>query len=320
MSQCGKTRTSVLVAPSRNSCTSLNLSLTDKLPLEDELFDKGLALFQLMASTYLLVVVGSYEVLHGIRSNAAGVNRLSFVAVVLHTAHSARTVVELFDSTAFGGRCEALYWLGVWCYAFGNIMLYTMVWARQRKFYVDPLLKQSTSAIARTCSSTLIVGIDLSLVAIAVAFKDGFCVIATKKGCITVWDQSRPVIHVCTTVFMSLCFSSQSILLFLLMHPIVTITRQGFCLRFRKTDKDFHELYRRLCLCSGVCLLTSFSMALAVLLDAMRVVCSYWVNLIGLDLLVNNIAVICTFRDWKKRLFPMLQSNDSNHPPAPAAT
>lgn len=308
-----KNLTTRLTMENTNHCTVFNEStLSDLYSGSGFPCRSAFALFQLVLSCYLLIVIGVYKFRHGCRRhNTSPVNHLSLAAVALHTIYVVRVVVEIFDTVAAASRCEVFNIVGAVCYNAGTGLLYGILWARQRKFYSDPLLNHSTNTLLKVCSSTLIFGIYAILIIVAVFFLQSYCMMSTRIGCLIVWDHSNAasVVLYCTIAFISICFVGQILLFFLITYPLSAASKPNG-VQWR-SQVVIHKLVWRLAVCTSVCVFTSLLMALAILLDATDILCGYWINWVGFDLLLNNIAVIVSFADWKERLFPLFRRKRS---------
>jgi len=290
-----------------NRCTVFNDTYLKEGSRDNMLFNQVIAVTQFFASTYLCLAVGVYELRNRKRSRTARVNQLSFLATVVSLMYSVKLIVELLGPALSVQGCNALNFFGAACFVLVDFLLYTILWARQLKFYADPLLRQSLNKCTRFFSHAVIFLIYVSLSALVFIFQLTYCMMSTKIGCLIVWDTNtiRSFVVQSVVTFIALCFICQMLLFLLITSPLVTIERTTCFFKLSwKSDQEIHVMIRRLAICTCACVLTTLLMCIFVLFDAFGVICSYWINWIGVDMLFNNLAVIVSFVDWKVRLFP----------------
>ena len=296
---------------STNRCTTFNESLLRISTLrKDHVLDQAVALALLMASTYLTMSVSFYEVQNWHRRKKFHVNQLSSIAAALNFAYSMRIVMDILGPLPAIQGCRALNYFGAACFVSINSLLYTVLWARQLKFYSDPLLIQSFTKTTRIFSHALILLIYSSVFALVALFQTSICVMTTKIGCVNMWVTAKTKGYLFTSVtsFMVVCFTCQLVLFILITRPLVSVNRNLCCVNFSwKSQEEIQTMVRRLVLSTSACILINMIMCVFILLDAYRIVRSYWINWIGMDLLLNNVAVILSFADWRERLFYVLR-------------
>jgi len=276
---------------------------------KDPVFNQVIALAQLMVSTYLTMSVSFYEVQNWHRRKEFRVNQLSSIAAALNFAYSMRVVVDILGPPPTTQSCKVLNYFGAACFISINSLLYTVFLATQLKFYSDPLLRQSFTKITRIFSHALILLIYSSVLTLVALFLTTFCMMATKIVCVIVWDAIKSKRYLLTSVksFMVVCFTCQLVLFVLITRPLVSVNRNLCCVKFSwKSDEEIQTMVRRLVLSTSACVLNTLTLCVFLLLDAYKIVCSYWINWVDVDLLLNNVAVILSFADWRGRLFCVL--------------
>jgi len=190
--------------------------------------------------------------------------------------------------------------------------LYILLWVRQLKLYRHPVLKNLSSPLLRFVSYSVILGIIGSSVASISSYVVTFTLIASPVGC--VYDLSFPdgppsslpgmLLFIIAVVF-------QTSLLGLVVYPLIKQYNIRFCCSSNEAENK-HENVRytiiRLSICTAICVISDgISSALLIFVHDGVSPISLWANIYTVNLLLNIVAVVCSFADWKERLFPCVK-------------
>ena len=268
----------------------------------------------LMISVYVLVVLVIYDVKTATKERLV-VNHIITISAANVVVSCVSQMLELFVSK----YCIAYRWVNAMTLFFGTAIAYTIIWFRQRSFYVDPLLKNAIPTPLRWLSSGIIVGIYVTLICLIPLFVLTYSFEITKYGCVVVWTkltfakQAFPLLigsFVATTFF-------QLTLLGLVVYPLsLHLTSQGkrvFLTRRTSEEstvglRDITTVIKRLGLVTLVCVVSSSFTSLLVILSSSGLIHYFWSNFIAADLCINTVAHVLSFINWKERLFPMIGS------------
>ena len=190
--------------------------------------------------------------------------------------------------------------------------LYIILWVRQLRLYRHPVLKHLGSPFLRFISYIVMLGIIGSSVASITSYVITFTLIASPVGC--VYDLSFPdgppsslpgiLLFVISVVF-------QTSLLGLVVYPLVKQYKIRLCCGNSEAEKKKENVRNtiiRLSICTAVCVVSDgvSSYLLIFVHDGVSPI-SFWANIYTVNLLFNIIAVVCSFVDWKERLFPCIK-------------
>ena len=200
--------------------------------------------------------------------------------------------------------CSAYHMTATAAYGIGLAFVYTTLWIRQRKLYSDNLLANTVSKLSRVVSAVIIIIIYCLLLFVFASF-------------ITVleFEQEYPPCHIkwyplssllpLVIFFIATCFVLQLVLFLLLVNPLrrgSSICGEVLC---SKSTTDIHTMLKRLATCACLCIFSTILLSIAILLDAVEIICVYWGNLVALDLLISTLTTIFSFADWNERILPM---------------
>ena len=186
--------------------------------------------------------------------------------------------------------------------------LYLLLWSRQVTMYRHRILRHLSSASLRITSYLVIFGILACSIASATSYLVTFTLTASPVGC--VYDLSspdRPPSSLPGILLFIISFVFQFSLLGLLVYPLIKHYR--ICCRAESLKASLNRKVRdtviRLSVCTTICVISDgISSYLLVFVNDGTSPISFWANIYTSNLQVNIIAVICSFADWKARLFP----------------
>ncbi|CAK8692843.1 unnamed protein product [Clavelina lepadiformis] len=195
----------------------------------------------------------------------------------------------------------AFYWVGI-------SLTYTILWVRQRRFYSNPLLANKVGKFHRILSSLVVIGIYVFLAALLFTFLSKVynipCALLQN-----VEDILRIVI-----AFIIAIIAFQMLLFYLLVNPLRSEdgikTSDILCFRLKR---DIYKMVVRLAICATVCIFTTVSMCVMIIIISTDAIHTGWVNVVSIDLTANIISIICTFKTWKTRLFPFCETAETIH-------
>ena len=211
---------------------------------------------------------------------------------------------ELWIGVSSNISCTVYHFTATGTYGIGLAFVYTTVWIRQRKLYSDDLLIHTVSKISRTISAVVIIIIYCLLLFVFASFIAVLKFERPFPPCHIVWYPLSSLLPL-VIFFISTCFVLQLVLFLLLVIPLrrdSSICGDVLC---SKSTTDIHSMLKRLALCACCCIFSTILLSIAILLDAVEIICIYWGNLLVLDLLISTLATICSFADWADRILPM---------------
>ncbi|XP_076823070.1 uncharacterized protein LOC143469304 [Clavelina lepadiformis] len=187
--------------------------------------------------------------------------------------------------------------------------LYLILWTRQLKMYRHRALRHLGSPFLRAISVLVLFGILGTSIASAASYLSTFTMISSPVGC--VYDLSYPngvPSSLPGYLLFAISFIFQSCLLALLVYPLAKHYHlQICCCRVEMPPKQekIKKTIIRLCVCTLVCVLSDLvSSALLIFLHDGISPIFFWANIYTTNLLINIVAVVISFADWKRRLFP----------------
>ena len=270
------------------------------------------------ASLYLCVVLLVYEI-RTAKNKRPTVNHLLLFSAVNALVSCTSQLLELF----VGVYCAVYRWVNAITLVLGVAIVYTVIWSRQRNFYLDPLLKRTVAKPIRWISKGIIVGVYVALGSLIPTFVLTYDYILSEYGCIVQWSGARVTNIVLPLLFCILCGNTlfQFTLLGLVVYPLCVripstpkqVKNQKNLLQRTSSTKsmrsDIQQVVRRLSIATFVCVLSTLIANVFVVLSVLNILQAFYSNLFVLDLLVNTVASVCSFVNWKKRLFPFWCSN-----------
>jgi len=211
----------------------------------------------------------------------------------------------------------------VWCtlyktfiavfYCLGSLSAYTLLWAQQRSFYADPLLKNFSSKLLRCTSATVIVGVYVSLIPVALIFTLSYDLRSTPDGCIMFLEKENSTVAAGALLFMAASYVIfQLLLLVLVTYPLMRSAGTNqlcfYSVQQYELSAEIRTLITRLCLCTAACVASVTIGSAIAAYNFLQAPDSYWSLLLHADLIVNAVAVVCTTANWRERLFPCVAS------------
>jgi len=260
-------------------------------------------------SFYVLLAILAYEWQRR-KETVLLTNRLYIVSTVCCFGAAIGDVMLI---TATNFSCTALHTIVVVFWVLSTLIAYVTIWTRHRRFYTDPLFTDSTRNIHRAVSVAVLVTIIVSLPAGAVTCFIQHRVQPTYYGCVNHWFQENffeKTTTVFAVVFSLMEVSSQLLLLALTVLPLIAQRQRNSNKLFprisqgREVKEDIRRLVKRLVLCTCVYFVSGLGSTVLVVLSFKGVICFYINTCILLNVLVTNIATVCSFSDGWLRLMP----------------
>ena len=260
-------------------------------------------------SFYVLLAILAYEWQRR-KETVLLTNRLYIVSTVCCFGAAIGDVMLI---TATNFSCTALHTIVVVFRVLSTLVAYVTIWTRHRRFYTDPLFTDSTRNIHRAVSVAVLVTIIVSLPAGAVTCFIQHRVQPTYYGCVNHWFQENffeKTTTVFAVVFSLMEVSSQLLLLALTVLPLIAQRQRNSNKLFprisqgREVKEDIRRLVKRLVLCTCVYFVSGLGSTVLVVLSFKGVICFYINTCILLNVLVTNIATVCSFSDGWLRLMP----------------
>lgn len=172
-------------------------------------------------------------------------------------------------------------------YALSLMLMYTIIWLRQRTFYTNPALLELTNKCTRITSKFVLVGI-ISVASI-------LCVVLSLVATVGDCDEKCYEGLYYVTLLVAPCFA-QSILLSLFLHPLRKYHKTNMI-----TDPRYVVLMKRIAILTGVCLVSDL---ISVLIEI------YVIDFLALqvNLILNLVCIILATTNWRSRCLPCLKS------------
>uniref|UniRef100_H2YC49 G-protein coupled receptors family 1 profile domain-containing protein n=1 Tax=Ciona savignyi TaxID=51511 RepID=H2YC49_CIOSA len=277
--------------------------------LQGELLGNTITAFLTLISGYLLLALAIFEYKQT-RCARSWTNRLCLLSAMVSLLSCLSEQLELRFGKVSDGWCEAYTHLISAFYCIGSLSAYTLLWMRQRSFYSDPLLRNYSSKTLRFISASIIVGIFAALISTVFAFTMNYSLHSTNSGCILsleTTDSSTVVIPVIVMATSYVAF--QISLLMLVVYPLAKSAglenRSCFCpFRLLHCSNEVVYMIRRMALCTAVCVTSALLSSTIAALSVLLAPDSYWSLVVHADLVINTIAIICSFANWRERLLP----------------
>ena len=196
--------------------------------------------------------------------------------------------------------------------------LYLILWTRQLKLYRHRALRHLSSPLLRFFSYTVLLGIIGSSLASLISYLVTFSLIASPAGC--VYDLSffidGPPSSLPGILLFVIAVVFQFSLLGLMVFPLVKQYEVHLCGETSEKAKKHQNVRKtivRLTICTTICVISDgiSSSLLVFVYDGISPL-SFWANIYTLNLLANIVLVVCSFADWRKRLFPCLKKEYSS--------
>ncbi|XP_076817609.1 uncharacterized protein LOC143463118 [Clavelina lepadiformis] len=265
-------------------------------------FTKIFAIVLAVITSYSVVVLILYTWKKRKCKNVPRTNHLSLLSAVFALLFCSVTLFIIWTDLPN----SVLVWLQAAFYWIGISLTYTILWARQRRFYSDELLSSKVGKFHKVWSSVVIIGIYLFLAALIITFQRKL----KTNSCVNLGNFNE--ILPTTLSFLVVCFAFQVSLFYLLINPLRedggTKLSDILCCRLKL---DIYKMVVRLAFCAMACVFTTLLTCVIILLNSANLITTYWGNLLALDLIINAMSIVCSFKDWKCRLFPFCETAES---------
>ncbi|XP_077966340.1 uncharacterized protein LOC144419946 [Styela clava] len=185
-------------------------------------------------------------------------------------------------------------------YALFLLIVYLILWLRQRIFYQHPQLKHLSSRTIKILSWTMSIVLVIGVFFTGVLYLVTAIYIGTPIGCQVVknsWTSIRYYVLIIVTVFFQVC------LLGLYSYPLIQHKRTSRSISQKKNLVI--PLIRRAEIAAGCCVATDVAIALIFLRPIWNgQVVTLSTLLYDVNNIVNLIAAIFAFPNWRNRLMP----------------
>ena len=233
---------------------------------------------------------------------------LCLIAVIFCLIRCLFEQVELRMGTFSDLACRIYQHQAAEIYHVSLTSLYLLLWSRQVTIYRHRTLRHLSSASLRITSYLVIFGILACSIASATSYLVTFTLIASPVGC--VYDLSYPdgpPSSLPGILLFIISFVFQFAILGLLVYPLIKHYR--ICCRTEplkaSSSRKVRDTVIRLSICTTICVISDgVSSYLLVFVNEGNSPISFWSSIYTANLLINIIAVICSFADWKSRLLP----------------
>jgi len=196
----------------------------------------------------------------------------------------------------------------IMCTTSGLFTVYFTLWYRVHTlFYMNPLLRQTTSKLAQVLNKLTVVLLICMTVANAVAFITSPLYVTTPIGCMKVQKTKDTKLKWGLLVSTTILF--QILLLFSLIYPL-NLHRKRMMDRGMNTMST-KPIIKRAAIVAIVCIASDATNAIYALTNKEKIVYVRHV-VYGSNMLINMLSVLLSFSDWKVRLFPWSSSVNGN--------
>ena len=305
-----------------NTTGSINVSSLYQRPwLRDEIFVSILTVIALYLNVALAIFEYNKNRKKDPKENSKKIQdflsdgSLCLVAAVFVLIRCCLEQIELRLGRESNLACRIYQHLLVEVYHLSLTCLYILLWMRQLKMYRHRALRHLSTKPLRIASYGVLFGILASSIASAASYLVTFTLIASPQGC--VYDLSfpdGPPSSLPGYLLFAISFVFQFSLLALLLNPLMNHYRIQICRSSDvdppKTKKNVRETIIRLTVCTTICVLSDgVSSSLLIFVHDATTPIMFWANVYTTNLILNVVTVVCSFADWKERLFPCLKSN-----------
>jgi len=260
---------------------------------------------------YMLLAATAYEWQRR-QEHIPQINRLYIVSVLCSFALSCTGLLLI---TVHKLECTALLVTCVTFYTLVVLIVYTVLWTRQLRFYTDPMLSSSSTFAYRVLSWSVIVGIYSFTLSALTIFFFVYQIQRTRYGCVFISRKGTLAAYLvpCATLVSVVCIVFKLLLSALTVFPLVTdksrVPVKVCCLlskkwSFKDLEADIKCLFVRLVLCTLACFVSSLVSGVVFFLSLTHFVCLYTVAICSWHALVVNFTLVCSFSDWSCRLVP----------------
>jgi len=261
---------------------------------------------------YLLLAVLTYEWQRR-NEQVEPVNRLYIVPVF---CCSAFCFIALMSMKAQQWDCRFIRVFGTFFYAASILLVYTVIWLRQRQFYVNPLLNESRSVFCQILNVAVITGIYVFLLTNTLASAYSFHMESTIYGCATVYVKNKffkqflmPLIT--STLVLDGAF--QLILLALTLYPLIS-NPNNLCRccasekcqnNFDTITDDIRGMMTKLAFCTAVCIAATVGFGYLLYRSINGGICFFWILCLEFHLIILNFTLVYSFSNGLFRLLPV---------------
>ena len=304
--------------------TVVNITqLPERLWIRDEIFVACLTVISL----YLTVALSIFECRYnGNRNepkesdwktkveNFLSSGTLCLVAVIITLIRCFCEQIELRLGTVSNIACRIYQHQLSEVYHLALTSLYLLLWIRQLKLYRHRALKHLSSPLLRFISYTVMLGILGSSAASLISYMVTFTLKASSRGCVyDVSLQDGPPSSLPGILLFAIAVVFQTSLLGLMVYPLIKQYEVHICGETSDKAKKYQNVRKtinRLSICTAICILSDgISSYLLVFVNDGTSPISFWANIYTVNLLFNIIAVVCSFADRKRRLFPCIKQD-----------
>ena len=282
-----------------------NVSDDDHNPLspKDNLeLARYFAVLQATVAVYVFLALLYYSCKKGRSASNSTTNIICLISSACCVLMCFDRVAELYVTAII--TCNGYHIIATSLHGVGLGLVYTALWLRQRKLYCDKLLQHTVTTLSRRISSAIIVVIYFLLFTVFASFVTVLQSETLYPPCHIHWFPLSSLLPL-LIFFILTCFFLQLVLFILILNPLRK--GSGICdlLLCSGSENEIFLMLKRLAICACACIFSTILLSIAILLDAIEVICVYWGNLVSLDLTISIIATVFSFQDWDCRLLPL---------------
>ena len=207
--------------------------------------------------------------------------------------------------------CQAYTIINVTVATAMRTIIYFILWLRQKSIYGGPL--QHGNNIANiigkiTLSGILIFGVfQIVLISIPPQYP------VQGGGCVT--GPISSVIKILIPVVFSFSSAFQFVLLGLTLYPVVKQIRQG---AIESSKEQLKTVAVRLCICTAICIVVDMMFLIVIRKKPDNASISYIPLCYAFNTVVNTATTLCSFANYKQRLWPFCGQNSPVETPSQA--
>ncbi|XP_077971606.1 uncharacterized protein LOC120345539 [Styela clava] len=228
---------------------------------------------------------------------------LTIASAVFVTLRSASEQLKMFLSDSDKNTCNIIADVYVLLYAFPIATIYSFLWLRQRILYFQKPLSAFNSKKVRMVSAVIFGVMLIGEIATTLVFTLTITYKPGELGC----SLDKTILPDFVPWMMIIVFtvSFQIVLLGLYIGPLICISMKNNAKNKeirRHGNNRIGGTIKRVCIATFACLLSDMVAVLVTYSIKISIVS----NLIyDLNLIVNLIGIICSFKNWRNRLFPI---------------
>ena len=294
------------------------------LPAGQKIAAASLSVFLVLCAIYMVITLSCYEHQRTLiipndqnRRNVCyskTVRILCLCSAIFAFLRYVTTMVEIFESEFKFSPCVWVRQVKLLTLAVSAMCAYSVLWLRQWHFYKDPGMKYAGNNATKSCSFAAIFLMIASATIPVIRYLTTSTFVRTDSGCKdlspTVWPWLPAVLyHI-------LVISFQINLIGLFIYPLWKYNQHKSDDNRRLEDlrlntnninrsfKDLMQMIKRVRNATIVSVVTTSVIGIiSIPLFYSSVVYDVWLHLvIDVDIMVNLLSVLCSFRDWKRRL------------------